>query len=301
MSEGLSESVLAAQDLSIRYGRNVILDGVSFEVPRGSVWALLGRNGTGKSSLVRCLLGEQKPSRGRSQLFGRDVWSSRRHAMGRVGVVPEEPDAPPDMTAPELAGFCSRLYPSWNGEEVASRLRRAAVPERVPFGRLSKGQKGAVMLALALGHRPELLVLDDPTLGLDAVARHAVYEEIIGELADRGTTVFLTTHDLAGVERLADRVAIVKERHLATNEPLDDLKGRFRRVRCAGNGPPDWAPFDLASVRARPWGAEAVVSNYDEQNFERFRSAAGTANLEVLSLSLEEIFIAVAGEEGGRS
>ncbi|HEV8253872.1 MAG TPA: ABC transporter ATP-binding protein [Vicinamibacteria bacterium] len=300
MSEPLPESVLAAEDVSVRYGRTVVLDGISFEVPRGSVWALLGRNGSGKSSLVRCLLGEQKPTRGRTRLFGLEAWSSRRRAMARVGVVPEEPDAPPDMTAPDLAAFCGRLYRSWNAEDVASRLRRSGVPEGVPFGRLSKGQKGAVMLALALGHRPELLVLDDPTLGLDAVARHAVYEEIIGELADRGTTVFLTTHDLAGVERLADRVAIVKEHHLATNEPLDDLKGRFRRVRCAGNGPPRWAPFEAASVRARPWGAEAVVSNYDEANFERFRASAGSANVEVLSLSLEEIFIAVAGEDGGR-
>jgi ABC-2 type transport system ATP-binding protein len=300
MSEPQASPVLSAQDLEVRYGRSVVLDGVSFEVPRGSVWALLGRNGSGKSSLVRCLLGEQKPTRGRTSLFGRDAWSTRRTAMERVGVVPEDPDAPPDMTAPELAAFCAHLYPSWDAQEVAARLRRASVPARVPFGRLSKGQKGAVMVALALGHRPELLVLDDPTLGLDAVARHAMYEEIIGELADRGTTVFLTTHDLAGVERLADRVAIVKDRHLATNEPLDALKGRFRRVRCAGNGPGNWVPFEPVSVHARPWGAEAVVSNYDEDNFQRFRASAGSANVEVLSLSLEEIFIAVAGEEGGR-
>jgi ABC-2 type transport system ATP-binding protein len=301
MSEPQPSPVLAAQDLEVRYGRSVVLDGVSFEVPRGSVWALLGRNGSGKTSLVRCLLGEQKPTRGRTSIFGRDAWSTRRRAMELVGVVPEEPDAPPDMTAPELAAFCARLYPSWDAEEVAARLRRAGVPERVRFGRLSKGQRGAVMLALALGHQPQLLVLDDPTLGLDAVARHAVYEEIIGELADRGTTVFLTTHDLAGVERLADRVAIVKDRRLVTNEALDELKGRFRRVRCAGNGPPSWVPFEPVSVHARPWGAEAVVSNYDEAGFDRFRASAGTANVEVLSLSLEEIFIAVAGEEGGRT
>jgi ABC-2 type transport system ATP-binding protein len=205
------------------------------------------------------------------------------------------------MSPRQIARFCSRLYPRWDAASVEARLKRFGVPRDTPFGRLSKGQKGHVSLALALAFGPRMLVLDDPTLGLDAVARKAVFEELIGELADRGTTVFLTTHDLAGVERLADRVAIVKDRRLVTNEALDELKGRFRRVRCAGNGPPSWVPFEPVSVHARPWGAEAVVSNYDEAGFDRFRASAGTANVEVLSLSLEEIFIAVAGEEGGRT
>ena len=115
---------------------------------------------------------------------------------------------------------------------MRARLERTRVPVDVPFGQLSKGQKGAVMLALALGHAPELLVLDDPTLGLDVVARRMLYDELIGELADRGTTVLLTTHDLAGVEVLADRVGILNGAKLVVDESLDALKGRFRRIRC---------------------------------------------------------------------
>lgn len=215
--------------LNVRYGRRHVLAGVSLTVPRGSVTALLGRNGTGKSSLIRCLLGEQKPAAGTVRLFGRDVWRERRGLLHRVGVVPEQPDAPPELCARRLAAFCSSLYPRWDGEAFAERLDRFGVSPEQPFGRLSKGQKGAVMLALALGPSPELLILDDPTLGLDVVARHEVFREVIGDLADRGTTVLLTSHDLLGVEGVADRVAILKDGALAVNEALEPLKERFAR------------------------------------------------------------------------
>jgi len=112
--------------------------------------------------------------------------------MARVGVVPEEPDAPPGMSGRQLSAMCRQFYPTWDDAGVAARLERAGVPWDLAFSKLSKGQKGAVMLALALGHGPELLILDDPTLGLDVVARKELYDEIIGALHDRGTTVFMT-------------------------------------------------------------------------------------------------------------
>jgi ABC-2 type transport system ATP-binding protein len=206
-----------------------VLDGVALTVARGSVTALLGRNGTGKTSLVRCLLGEQKPAAGTVRLFGREVWGERTSLMARVGVVPEQPDAPSELPPARLAAFCARLYPRWDEAGFRARLDRFEVPLGQPFGRLSKGQKGAVMLALALGHSPELLVLDDPTLGLDVVARQEVFREVIGDLADRGTTVFLTSHDLAGVEGVADRIAILMEGRLVVDEELEPLKARFAR------------------------------------------------------------------------
>jgi len=215
--------------LHVRYGRKAVLSGVSLTVPRGSVTALLGRNGTGKSSLIRCLLGEQKATAGTVSLFGRDVWRERKSLLHRVGVVPEQPDAPPELSARRLATFCSSLYPRWDDVAFAARLDRFGVSAEQPFGKLSKGQKGAVMLALALGHSPELLILDDPTLGLDVVARHEVFREVIGDLADRDTTVLLTSHDLLGVEGVADRVAILKDGILVVNEALEPLKERFAR------------------------------------------------------------------------
>jgi ABC-2 type transport system ATP-binding protein len=290
---------ISLDGLTVRYGQRLALDQVSLQVPEGSVYALLGRNGAGKSSLVRCLLGEQKPAAGRALLLGRDVWRERASILAEVGVVPEDPNAPPAMTARQLSRFCSRLYPRWDAAGVEARLKRFGVPSGTPFGKLSKGQKGQVSLALALASSPRLLVLDDPTLGLDAVARKAVFEELIGDLADRGTTVFITTHDLAGVERIADRVGILNQGRLVLDEEMEALKARFRRIsfprsREAAVG--RLAALAPVAVASRGWEVEAVVSRYDEG------SLPVEDGPEVTSLTLEEIFIALTGtpEEGER-
>ena len=295
------DTVLSVEGLAVRYGPRTVLEGVSFDVPRGTVFALLGRNGTGKSSLVRCALGQQKPTHGATRLFGEDAWASRARAMARIGVVPEEPDAPPDMTPLELLAFCAPLYDTWDDAAARARLERSAVPLQVRFGSLSKGQKGAVMLALALAAAPELLILDDPTLGLDAVARRALYDELIGDLADRGTTALVTTHDLDGIEPIADRVAVLHGSRLVANEDLDALKARFRRIRCGASGPPSWEPFEPIITVVKDWGREAVVTNFTEERRAAFLARAGDSEVEVAALSLEEIFLALAGTPEARS
>jgi ABC-2 type transport system ATP-binding protein len=299
---------IRVESLTVRYGKTFACRDVSFSVAAGAVYALLGRNGAGKSSLVRCLLGQQKAASGRALLFEKDSWKTRRRAMEHIGVVPEEPDAPPAMSARELSAFCGRIYPRWDSAAVAARLERFGVPQAAPFGRLSKGQKGEVLLALALGHSPAVLVLDDPTLGLDVVARRALSEEIVGELADRGTTVFLTTHDLAGFEGIATRVGILKAGRLIVDEELESLKARFRRIRYAnrmtetrtefGN---ELDAFEAVRVQVRGWGIDAVVSNFADVAFERFRAMDGVENASAEPLSLEEIFVALAGEENGKA
>ena len=269
------ETIIRIDGLTVRYGRKTAVDRVTLSVPRGAVYALLGRNGAGKSSLVRCLLGQQKPAAGAIEIFGDDVWRRRAALMQRIGVVSEEADAPPEMTVAALGRFCARLYERWDQRLVDERLRRFGIVPQSRFGELSKGQKKEVALALALASSPELLVLDDPTLGLDVVARKALFEEVIGELADRGITVFVTTHDLGGMEALADRVGILKNGALIVDDDVEALKSRFRRIRQPAAA------------------ARAVVSNYDAAAF-----AEGAA--EVAAMSLEDIFIAVT-EEGEES
>ena len=215
---------LEMDGLTVSYGRTHVVEGLTLAAPRGSVFALLGRNGAGKSSLLRVLLGQRPPAKGRVRLLGEDPWKHRTSLMARVGVVPEEPDAPPEMTPMALSALCRRLHARWDAPAVAERFRRFEVPTDREFSRLSKGQKGAVMLALALGHAPELLLLDDPTLGLDVVARDAVFREVIGDLADRGTTVFVTTHDLQAIEGIAEHVAILHGGRLALSGRLEALK-----------------------------------------------------------------------------
>jgi ABC-2 type transport system ATP-binding protein len=291
-----AQPAVDCRNLSVRYGRIQALDQTSFTVAPGQVYALLGRNGSGKTSLVRCLLGHQKPLTGRVELLGQDVWSRRTALMRRVGVVSEEPDAPPAMTPRQLLRFCAGLYPHWDAAATDARLRRFRVPMDVPCGKLSRGQKAQLSLTLALGPGPELLVLDDPTLGLDALARREVYDELLGELAERGTTVFITTHDLAGIEGIADRVGILHEGRLLVDATLEDLKARHRKVT--------WAPFqalrleELAPyaplrIRTGGLGGEAVLSQGDPRRL----LDGDRPDLQVHSLSLEELFVTLVGAE----
>jgi ABC-2 type transport system ATP-binding protein len=289
-----------AEHVTVRYGRRTAVDGVTLVIPSGSVYALLGRNGAGKSSLVRSILGQLRPAGGRVELFGEDVWKHRERLMERIGVVPEDADAPPEMRVRDLAHFSSRLYKRWSQSAFDERITRFAIEPGVRSGDLSKGQKKQVALALALATSPELLILDDPTLGLDVVARKSLFEEVIADMADRGITVLITTHDLSSIEPIADRIGILRDGQLVLDEEVETLKSRFRRIRFASQ-PMALPAADFVAMSIRRWGSgtEAVVSNYDEMKFERMRDAAKVPVADVSPMSLEEIFIAITGEEKG--
>jgi ABC-2 type transport system ATP-binding protein len=301
----VADTVVAFNGLGVRYGRVDAVQDLSLDVATGEVVAILGRNGSGKSSAVRALLGLLRPSAGSAHLFGRDSWRERARTMARVGVVPERLDMPPDLTLTELALFYRRVSPRWDDVAVTERLERFRLPADRPFGRLSKGQQRQGALALALGSSPELVVLDDPTLGLDPVARDALYQEMVGDLADRGATVLVTTHDLAGIEGLADRVAILSDGRLLLDDTVDDLKSRWRRVRGILAEGHDAAPVEAALVDL---GAEVVghTGRVINGRFARFDAAVdgrldaipGLAETETESMSLDEIFRALCGEGG---
>jgi ABC-2 type transport system ATP-binding protein len=282
-------STIDLQGLGVAYGKRRVLADVGLRVEPGEVYALLGRNGAGKSSLVRCLLGWQRPSAGSARLFGQDAWRTRAQAMARVGVVPESPDLPPRRTLAELADFCAPLYPTFDRAGLDAALERAGIPMRARTGSLSRGQKAqaALALALALAPRPDLLVLDDPTLGLDAVARRAFFEALVVDLADRGVTVLLTTHDLAGAEGVADRVGILHGGHLLRDQPLEALKAGLRRLRWTDDEP-DLAGLEVLRRTSDAFGGEAIVDGWTEEH--------RLAGVQAESLSLEEAFIALTHE-----
>lgn len=215
---------ISVRDLLVRYGRTTAVDRVSFDVEAGAVWALTGRNGAGKSSLLKVLLGQRRADGGSVTVLGLDPWRERVRLLRRVGATPETPDAPPDLRVSELDRILAPLYPTWDSARYRTQLARFEVSPRTRFGALSRGQRSLVMLALALAPRPELLVLDDPTLGLDAVARRYVFDELIGELAERGTTVLLASHDLEGVQRVATHVGMLRDGRLVASGEVEGLR-----------------------------------------------------------------------------
>lgn len=297
---------LVVNHLTVRYGKTTAVDDVSLSVAAGQVYALLGRNGAGKSSTIACLVGQRKAVAGECRLFGLDAWRCRRKAMAKVGIVPEIPDIPPGASAVELGRFLGRVRPVFNAGDYAERLDRVGVPTRTPARSLSKGQRRQLALAAALAAEPEALILDDPTLGLDVVVRRILLEELVGELADRGTTVLVTTHDLTGIEGIADRVGIMQQGRLVSDETMEGLKERFRRLRClladgtsADELESALGPLDPVVIRVVGAGVDAVIGRADRDAVRGFRETTGITEVELEPIGLEEIFVALCGDEEG--
>lgn len=298
--------VATFEQVTIRYGRTLAADAVSFQILPGQVYALLGRNGAGKSSLVRCLVGQQRVQGGRVWLFGADAWAGRQAAMAQVGVMPETPDFPPAMTAEAINALCARLTPGWDAAAVADRLEALGIPRRTPSGRLSRGQRAQLSLVLATAHHPDLLVLDDPTLGIDPLARRRLWDDLIAELADRGTTILITTHDLAVIDGLADRIGILEQGRLVLDEDREALNTRFRSIfyRLDGSVAGGDHTALLDALGAEPaasssLGWEAVATSFDPEIFARFAGSPGVTEAAERAMTLEEIFVAVAGTGPG--
>jgi ABC-2 type transport system ATP-binding protein len=227
---------VSLKGVTVRFGDVTAVDGVTFDVAPGAVFALLGRNGAGKSTLVRALLGLVRADEGTIALDGSDPWRDRARLLARIGATPESPDAPEHSGLGEIAAAIEPLYPRWDDALLRARLARFDIDPARPFATLSRGQRALGMLALALAHAPELLVLDDPTLGIDAVARRYVLEELIAELADRGATVVMTSHDLDGVARVATDLAILRAGRLVARGTLDELRARADDEGSGGAG-----------------------------------------------------------------
>jgi ABC-2 type transport system ATP-binding protein len=294
-----SAPVVAVRGLEVRYGKKRVLEELSLEIRKGEVYALLGRNGAGKTSLLRCLLGQHKATLGSVGLFGRDSWRERASLMARVAVVPERPDVPPELPVARAARFVAALRPGFDRGAFEARLDRAAVDARSPFGSLSRGQQTLVGLALALSSGPELLILDDPTLGLDAVARRAVFRELVDALAAGPLTVLLTSHDLRGVEQIATRVGFLTGGRLVLDLPLDELKARFRRLLLE-RGAASERSFTGTVLHERQlaWARELVVElAADELGALDSDDVEG---IESLEMDLEEIFLALCEKDGER-
>jgi ABC-2 type transport system ATP-binding protein len=225
----MTTAPIAFAGVTVRFGGRTVLDRLSLAIPAGAVFALLGRNGAGKTTAFQCLLGLRKADAGRALLFGRDAWRHRGSAMARLGVVPEDPDVAPDMTPSGLAGFSAPLYPRWDRAAFDARLRGFGISASAAFGGLSRGHKTQVLLAAALAGRPDALILDDPTLGFDPIARRALLSELVRDLADHGTTTLVATHDIAAVEGLATHIGVLSRGRLVLSGELECIKAEFGR------------------------------------------------------------------------
>jgi ABC-2 type transport system ATP-binding protein len=293
----VSDTAFSFEAVTKRWKTVEALRGLTWSIPRGSVVGLIGRNGAGKSTAIRCLVGLQRPSSGTVRLLGEDPWKMSPESKQRLGYVSERPIPFPAATAEDLMGFCARLYARWDPELAGNLLARFSIDPRRKFRDLSLGQQRAVALLLALAPRPEVLVLDEPASNLDPVMRRQFLDEVLDLVADAGRTVLFSSHNLADVERVADRIALLHEGRLLLARETDDLKERTRRLRLifAGEAPAVLPIPGLVSLRRAGSEALATVDDFDDQLPARLARETG-ARIEVLALPLEELFLDLVGE-----
>jgi len=219
----VSEPVIDVSDLTRRFGAKTALAAVNVSVPRGAVYGLVGANGAGKTTFIKHLLGLLRPDGGRVRVFGLDPVAEPVAVLSRIGYLSEENDLPGWMTVQELTRYSRALYPGWV-DAYAEELRQMfALDPAARIKTLSKGQKARAGLLIALAYRPELLVLDEPSSGLDPIVRRDILGAVIRTIAHEGRTVLFSSHLLEEVEQVADHVAMISQGRVALCAPLDEI------------------------------------------------------------------------------
>ena len=220
----MTDPVIHIDQLSRRFGSKLALDSVSLSMPRGAVYGLVGANGAGKTTLIKHILGLLKAESGSVRVFGLDPVAEPVAVLSRIGYLSEENDLPGWMRVNELMRYSRAFYKSWD-DRYAEELREAfQLDPSAKIKDLSKGQKSRAGLIVALAYRPELLLLDEPSSGLDPIVRRDILGAVMRTIADEGRTVLFSSHLLDEVEQVADHVTMIREGAILLSAPLDEIK-----------------------------------------------------------------------------
>jgi ABC-2 type transport system ATP-binding protein len=295
-------AVVDVHNVTRRFGDKVALDNVSFQVPTGSVVGLVGENGAGKTTLIKHILGLLKAQSGTVRVFGLDPVADPVGVLSRVGYLSEDPDMPGWMRVRELIRYVAAFYPTWD-HEYAERLRREfALDPNAKIKHLSKGQRARAGLLVALAYRPELLLLDEPSSGLDPIVRRDILGAIVRTIADEGRTVLFSSHLLAEVERVSDQVAMIKSGRIVFCDALDRVKNRHARLTLRFEDPQPTPPRLAGALAWDGSGCEwTAICSGNSNSWQSAAAAIGAQVVEQSALSLDEIFIARSSALNGAS
>jgi ABC-2 type transport system ATP-binding protein len=289
------EPVVAVTNLSRSFGPKKALNDVTLTVPRGCVFGLVGENGAGKSTLIKHLLGLWLAQTGSVRVFGLDPVSEPTAVLARIGYLSEQPDLPGWMRVSELLRYTQAFYPRWDPAYAQQLLEQFGLDAGARIKTLSKGQHARLGLIVAEAHRPDLLILDEPSSGLDPIVRRDILEAIIRTVTDEGRTVVFSSHLLDEVERVSDYLAMLHNGMLRLCAPLDDIKAQHRRLSLRFTVPRAEPPSVPGAIRVdgagREWTAICDAA--------RIRDSALAERLDAVVVddspaSLDEIFMAHA-------
>jgi ABC-2 type transport system ATP-binding protein len=295
----MEQPVVDVTDLSRSFAHKKALDRVSFRATAGQVYGLVGSNGAGKTTLLKHLLGLLRATTGSVRVFGLDPVGDPVGVLGRVGYLSEEHELPEWMRIDELMRYTQAYHPSWDASYARELLETFALDPAKKIKDLSKGMRAQAGLIAAVAHRPELLILDEPSSGLDAVVRRDILDAIVRAVADDGRTVIFSSHLLDEVERMSDHVTLLHQGRVALSGALDDVRSAYQRSRVRFVEPFEQPP-PLETALAMEGGGRtwSVVHSGPLERFRLSVSARGGEVVESRDATLEEIFLARAGRSG---
>lgn len=292
-------TVLSARDISKRYGKTTVLEGLNLDVDEGSVFGFIGPNGAGKTTTIKILMNIIRPSEGRAEVLGVDSRRVGPKEFERIGYVSENQEMPDWMTVDYFLNYLRPFYPSWDTVRADELLRQFQLPRHRKLSQLSRGMRMKAMLASSLAYRPRLIVLDEPFSGLDPMVREDLVQGLVESAAE--TTILISSHDLADIETFASHIGYLEHGRLLFSEEMTSLAARFREIEVAVEpsacvpGGPQW-PRHWLRPETTPALVRFVDTRFeDERTRSEIRQVLGEAlHISVNPMSLREIFVTLA-------
>jgi len=295
-SPSSAAAVVAITGLCRHFGSKAALRDVSLYVPRGGVFGLVGENGAGKTTLIKHILGLFRAERGSVRVFDRDPVADSVEVLGRIGYLSEQPDLPGWMRVDELLRYTRAFYPNWDPAYAEKLRAQFRLEPGARLKTLSKGQQAKAGLLIAQAYRPDLLLLDEPSSGLDPIVRRDILEAVIRTVADEGRTVFFSSHLLEEIERVSDHIAMMHQGQVVLCGPLEDIKAQHccvtLRFSAAQIKPPEIAGALSVTGSGREW---AVMCNGARPQLPALAAQLGAEIVAERIPSLNDIFVAHAG------
>ncbi|MBU0469254.1 MAG: ABC transporter ATP-binding protein [Candidatus Omnitrophica bacterium] len=288
----MSDHIVEVKNVSKSFNGKIVLNGLTLNVPKGSVFGLLGKNGSGKTTLIKCLLGLLKPHKGDVVTIGDNPLKLKNETKEKLGYVPQSDRIYPWLTVRQAINYTASFYSDWDVELVNKLVSAWELKDTDKVGLMSEGQVQKLSIILSLGHKPELLVFDEPVASLDPTARRQFIKMILDLVADRECTVFFSTHITTDLERVADRVALLKDGKIDFCGELDELKDEVKRLKVTSSDPIT-GNIDVEGVLScEILNNEAVISvrGFNERMKKELEDKY-KGEVSVENLNLEEIFL----------
>jgi ABC-2 type transport system ATP-binding protein len=295
----MTESAITIEGLHFSYGSKEVLKGVNLEVPKGSIFGFIGRNGTGKTTTIKTLLGLQKPQSGRCMVGGLDSFTQTLEVRKRIGFMAEDQQMYGWMTVGRIIKWVAGFYEGWDYKFADELAERFGLPKNMKVKELSKGRNSSLALLLALGHRPDIVILDDPTLGLDPIARKDFLRHVIDLLQSEGVTVFFSSHLLYEIEPVADHIAILDGGVIINSSRTEELRESVRKFVLTPKPETDFSGLaGILDVMKAGDNVSITVEDCSDEKRSRLKEMSVNGMTES-ALNLDEIFEAyVIGNKG---